>query len=118
MSLPKLYLETTIPSYLVARRNRDIVLAGQQEATSRWWEQCRHKYELCVSQFVDSEAARGDPEMAAARGARLEGISRLPVTEEALAHRRCVDRRRLNSRETAWTPRISAWRRLIGWNIC
>jgi len=82
---PRLYLETTIPSYLVARRSRDIVLAGQQEATSRWWEHCRHDYHLRISQFVESEAARGDPAMAAARRAKLEGISRLPVTAEALA---------------------------------
>ena len=31
MSLPKLYLETTIPSYLRARRSRDLRLAAHQE---------------------------------------------------------------------------------------
>ena len=85
MSLPKLYLETTIPSYLTARRSRDPVLAGQQEATRRWWDDCRADYELCVSQFVESEAAQGDPVMAAARIAKLDGVLRLPVTVEALA---------------------------------
>jgi hypothetical protein len=81
---PRLYLETTIPSYLVARRSHDPVLAGQQEATLRGGDQCRHNYQLCISQFVDSEAARGDPKMAAARGSKLNGILRLPVTKEAL----------------------------------
>ena len=85
MSLPKLYLETTIPSYLTARRSRDPVLAGQQEATRRWWNDCRTDYELCVSQFVESEAAQGDPGLAAARIAKLDGVLRLPVTAEAIA---------------------------------
>ena len=82
---PRLYLETTIPSYLVARRSRDLALAGQQEATARWWDACRGVYELCVSQFVVSEAAQGDAEMAAARLAKLDEIPRLPVTEDAMA---------------------------------
>ncbi|MEQ1851170.1 MAG: type II toxin-antitoxin system VapC family toxin [Chthoniobacteraceae bacterium] len=85
MSLPRLYLETTIPSYLTARPSRDIALAGQQEVTRRWWNDCRGDYELCVSQFVESEASQGDPEMVAARLAKLDGVLRLPVTAEALA---------------------------------
>ena len=35
---PRLYLETTIPSYLVARRSRDLRLAADQETTEEWWE--------------------------------------------------------------------------------
>jgi hypothetical protein len=41
MTLPRIYHESTIPSYLVARPSRDIVLRGQQEATRRWWERER-----------------------------------------------------------------------------
>lgn len=85
MSLPRLYVETTIPSYLTARPSRDTALAGQQELTRRWWNDCRADYELCMSQFVESEASRGDAEMVAARMAKLDGVLRLPVTEEALA---------------------------------
>ena len=85
MSLPRLYVETTIPSYLTARPSRDIALAGQQELTRRWWNDCRTNYELCMSQFVESESSRGDAEMVAARMAKLDGVLRLPVTEDALA---------------------------------
>ena len=81
MSLPKLYLETAIPSYLVARPSRDEIMRGQQAATREWWEHGRDACELFVSQFVDIEAERGDAEMARARIAAIDGLPRLPVTE-------------------------------------
>jgi hypothetical protein len=37
----RLYLETTIPSYLVARRSQDLRLAAEQEITQQWWEDRR-----------------------------------------------------------------------------
>lgn len=49
---PRLYLETTIPSYLVARSSRDVILAGHQEATRRWWEKKRGDYDIYVSELV------------------------------------------------------------------
>ena len=89
MSLPRLYVETTIPSYLTARPSRDTVLAGQQEATRRWWEEKRGNYDLYVSELVLEETAAGDPAMAAARHAALAGLPQLAQTPEvdALATR-------------------------------
>ena len=81
---PRLYLETTIPSYLVARPSRDAIMHGQQAATRQWWEDRRSSYEVFVSEFVDLEAARGEVEMAAARAAAMQGLPRLAVTEAAL----------------------------------
>jgi hypothetical protein len=78
---PRLYLETTIPSYLVARPSRDEIMRGQQAATREWWQHQRDRHELFVSQFVELEAGRGDAEMARARIAAIDGLSRLPVTE-------------------------------------
>ena len=89
MSLPRLYLETTIPSYLVARPSRDTILVGQQETTRRWWEKKRGDYDLYVSELVLEETAAGDPAMAAARHAALAGLPQLAQTPEvdALAAR-------------------------------
>ena len=89
MSLPRLYVETTIPSYLTARPSRDTILAGQQETTRRWWEEKRDNYDLYVSELVLEETAAGDPAMAAARHAALAGLPQLAQTPEvdALAAR-------------------------------
>ena len=81
---PRLYLETTIPSYLVARESRDTILHGQQAATQKWWEQQRGNYELFTSEFVDLEAGRGEAKMSAARAAALQGLPRLAATEDVL----------------------------------
>ena len=66
MSLPKLYLETTIPSYLTARRSRDMRMATDQEATESWWKSHRVDFEIFISQVVVREVRRGDVELAAA----------------------------------------------------
>ena len=89
VSLPKLYLETTIPSYFVARLSHDPILAGQQEATRLWWERKRGNYDLYVSELVLEETAAGDPAMASARHAALAGLPQLAQTPavDALAAR-------------------------------
>ena len=90
---PRLYLETTIPSYLVARRSRDLRLAADQETTEDWWETRRQDYELFISEAVLREAGRGDPRMASARLEVLRGISTLPALPgaEQLAERLLVE---------------------------
>ncbi|MEI7940315.1 MAG: hypothetical protein WCK27_26840 [Verrucomicrobiota bacterium] len=40
---PKVYLETTIPSLLTAWPSRDVLIAGQQQATRDWWKERRHR---------------------------------------------------------------------------
>lgn len=52
MTRPRIYLESTIPSYLVARPSREAGLRGQQEATRQWWEREREGANWFVSAFV------------------------------------------------------------------
>jgi hypothetical protein len=82
MNLPKLYLETTIPSYLTARRSRELRLAAHQEVTEEWWTDHRHDYELYISDLVTDEVSDGDPGFATLRIAALAGIASLDVTWE------------------------------------
>lgn len=81
---PKVYLETTIPSYLTGRPSRDLVTAAHQQITRDWWDTRRHAFDLFVSQMVLDEAGAGDPEAAARRLAVLMPLSLLnPHEEEA-----------------------------------
>jgi len=83
---PRVYLETTIPSYLTAWPSRDVVRLGHQQATRDWWVQ-RGEFELVVSQLVVNECQRGDPTAALERMKVLEGIPLLdqPEVVDALA---------------------------------
>lgn len=73
----RIYLETSVISYLTAWPSRDLVRAGHQETTREWWA-TRSTFELYISQLVLEEAAAGDP---AAAAKRLEAVRDVPVLE-------------------------------------
>lgn len=79
---PKLYLESTIPSYLTARPSRDLIVAAHQQITHEWWERARGDFDLYVSEAVLLEIRAGDPEAAALRVAKVEGLPRLLLTHD------------------------------------
>jgi len=80
----KVYIETTVISYLMARPNRDVVIAGHQKITRDWWQTCRDRFDLVASQLVVREASAGDPQAAKERLERLTTLTLLEVTEEAV----------------------------------
>ncbi|MEO7297898.1 MAG: type II toxin-antitoxin system VapC family toxin [Verrucomicrobiota bacterium] len=79
----KVYLETTIPSLLTARPSRDVLIAGQQQATRDWWEERRRLYKLFISGLVLAESRRGDSSAALARDEVLATCNVLEYTEAA-----------------------------------
>ena len=44
--MPSVYIETTIPSYLAARRSRDLVTAAHQQITHDWWATARDRFDI------------------------------------------------------------------------
>ena len=77
----RVYVATSIISYLIGRPSRDLVTAAHQQITRDWWDR-RSRFDLFVSQAVLAEAARGDADTA---GRRLEALGEaavLPVTDE------------------------------------
>lgn len=80
----RVYIETTVVSYLTARPNRDVVIAGHQQITHEWWETRRTSFELCVWQLVLDEASAGDAVAAQDRLAVLRPMLVLETTAEAV----------------------------------
>jgi len=79
---PKVYVETTIVSYLTARLSRDLVTAAHQQITEQWWKDRRLAFDLFASQAVIDEAGEGDETMVGLRLKVLEELPLLDITEE------------------------------------
>jgi len=78
------YIETSVVSYLTARRNqRDLIVAAHQELTREWWESRRQDFTLFASAVVIEEALRGDEMFANARMALIEQMRLADVTPAA-----------------------------------
>ncbi|MFM9961999.1 MAG: type II toxin-antitoxin system VapC family toxin [Planctomycetaceae bacterium] len=80
---PKVYIETTIISYLTAWRSPQLVMAANQETTRNWWDDERHKFDLFISEAVIQEASAGDPDAARRRLEAIQELPELPITDEA-----------------------------------
>ena len=81
---PKVYVETSVISYLASRPSQDSVIVGHQQITQEWWSNYRGKFHLVASQLVIQEASAGDPIASQQRLKILEIIELLATTEEAL----------------------------------
>ena len=75
---PRVYLEPTVISHLVARPSNDITLDNWQRASRQLWEDYAERFEFVISTLVRNEVERGD---AIPAKQRLEIISLLPVLE-------------------------------------
>lgn len=81
----RIYIESTIPSYVVARSSRDLLQAARQQITQDWWAFKRDRHELFASQVVLDEIAAGEREMARRRLKLMAGITVLALTPAAEA---------------------------------
>jgi hypothetical protein len=79
----RVYIETTIPSYLAAWPNRDLLQTARQQITHDWWNDHRQNFDLCISQTVLDEAAAGDADAARRRLLFLENLPLLEITDAA-----------------------------------
>ena len=71
----RVYVESSVISYLTARPARDLLKLARQHLTREWWEQ-RWQWDLFVSPFVLAEISDGDP---VAVEERLVAVRKLPV---------------------------------------
>ena len=81
---PRVYVETSVISYLAARPSRDLNVAARQQSSMELWDS-QNRYELVVSDLVLSEAASGDAQAAAARRAWFTDLFVLPIDPDGQA---------------------------------
>ncbi len=81
----RVYLESSIISYLAARPSRDLVTAARQQLTHEWRTRRRSAFEPCISELVIAEVAAGDPDAAERRVQLIRELPSLSISEEAIA---------------------------------
>jgi predicted nucleic acid-binding protein len=87
---PKVYIETTVVSYLTARPSRDLIVAAHHQLTQEWWEKRRANFDLYASQLVLQESRARDAVMAQQRLETLDEIPLLSVNQEAISLARAL----------------------------
>ena len=81
---PKVYIETTVVSYLVARPSNDVTLTERQRATRELWENYPDTFEFIVSDIVITEIRQGNKIAAQRRIDALAGLTVLDMSPEAI----------------------------------
>ncbi|MCC6127199.1 MAG: type II toxin-antitoxin system VapC family toxin [Pirellulales bacterium] len=79
-----LYLETTIPSYLVGGIPGNLTVAAHQEVTKSWWVEEHENYDIYISPIVEDEVRRGEPEIAKARLDLIRDLPKLDIVPEVV----------------------------------
>ncbi|MBI4405547.1 MAG: type II toxin-antitoxin system VapC family toxin [Deltaproteobacteria bacterium] len=78
----KVYLESTVISYLAARPSRDLLVLAKQHLTAIWWNNVFPRVQVYVSSFVMEEIQQGDLTAVAERMKFCKDIPLLNTTEE------------------------------------
>jgi len=78
----RVYIETSVVSYLTARPSNDVIRAACQQITQLWWNSGRTAVSSYISPYVVEEASAGDTKAAAERLEALRAIPVLPVAPE------------------------------------
>ncbi len=92
--IQRLYVETTVISYLAARTSRDVIIKAHQEVTRAWWLKRRKDFEMMVSDVVLEELGRGDKAAAARRLGYARNLNAVLSTEPAIALARLLVKQR------------------------
>ena len=78
----RVYIETSVVSYLTARPSRDLLIAAHQEATRAFWPKMTKDFDAFVSGLVYEEAARGDCDQARIRLDAIKPFHMLDATDD------------------------------------
>lgn len=79
----KIYIETSVISYLTARPSKNVIEAGHQQSTYLFWDR-RGEFDLVASELVVTECSAGDTLAASKRLDALLGIPLLDITARSV----------------------------------
>ncbi len=82
MKKKRVYVESSVISWLTARPSNDVIKIAKQRLTHLWWAH-RDKWDLYISPTVLREIEKGNPDAARKRIQVVEGLPRLPESAEA-----------------------------------
>lgn len=80
---PKIYVETSVVSYITALPNRDLIVAANQQVSQEWWRERRERFSLYASQLVMREISAGNEDAIARRLELMTEFEFLEITDEA-----------------------------------
>lgn len=80
----RIYVETSVISYLTARPSNDSIKSACQQITRLWWDAGRDSVLAYISPYVVEEASAGDPVAALERIEALRPLPVLPIAHEIL----------------------------------
>jgi predicted nucleic acid-binding protein len=79
---PRIYVETSVISYLTARPSRDPVKAARQLQARALWD-AQDRFNLVISPAVVDEIMRGHPTQTALRNLAIDSLPVLSLNEQA-----------------------------------
>jgi predicted nucleic acid-binding protein len=79
---PRVYIESSVVSYLTAKTSRDPIKAACQQVTLQWWSTTRMQVDAYISGYVVDEISAGDP---VAASERIQSVRELPVLPSSSA---------------------------------
>jgi len=78
----RIYIETSVISYLCSSPSKQLIVAGNQKITKLWWENERRKYELFTSVLAIDEISAGNPVEAMKRKLAIKDLEIIQMTYE------------------------------------
>ena len=86
----KVYVESSVISYLTARPSNDLIKRANQKITKEWWQSAASRFDLFVSAVVMKEIAGGDRDAAKSRIAIAENLALVDLPIEAVSMARAI----------------------------
>jgi len=112
--MQKIYIETSVVSYLTARPSKNIIIAGHQIVTKYFWDKLDISNTF-ISELVLQEASQGDAQASQIRLEAIEQLKKLEIDEECKTLAKILLKKKLYLINSLNMPCISPLHQFIIW---